>query len=87
MLMAQTIEKKRFLKNLRVQFFFDRRLGCNFLSNRYDISHFKVPPQHFGTLLTCFLYEIITANTYCNIWRNFEGLFSLLLELLPLLYY
>ena len=62
MLMAQTIEKKRFLKNRRVQIFFDRRLGCNFLSNRYDISHFEIPPQHFRTLKTYFYHEIITAQ-------------------------
>ena len=29
--------------------FFDRQLSCNLLSKRYDISHVKVPPQHFGS--------------------------------------
>ena len=32
----------------KIENFFDRQLSCNFLSNRYNISHLKVPHQHFG---------------------------------------
>ena len=61
----------KFLKKSWGSIFFDRQLSCNFLSNRYDISHLKVPLQHFGTLKTYFFHEIITAHTYCKIWKSY----------------
>ena len=77
----------KFLKKSWGSSFFDRQLGCNFLSNRCDISHLKVPRQHFGTLKTYFFHEIIKAHTYCNIWKSLKLLWSVLPGLLPLLYY
>ena len=77
----------KFLKKSWGLICFDSQLSCNFLSKRYDIGHIKVPPQHFGTLKIYYFHEIITAHTHCNIWKSFKWLWSVLPELLPLLYY
>ena len=77
----------KFLKKIWGSKFFNRQLSCNFLSNRYNISNLKVPPQYFLRLKTYFFHEIITAHTYFNIWKSMRRLWSLLSELLPLLYY